>query len=105
MLAPLIDVVALKLDCYREKLEDESVISRRHHKNFEFLIHYYENGGKPPPSGKFMWILDGKIIDKPPEKIPEGSALWPEMVCLPFVLILLLYSYFYLEHRPSTCTV
>ena len=64
----------------REELEDESYQFQR--KNIEFLIHYYENGGKVPPPGQIMWLLDGKVIDKKPEEIPKGSVMWAEEVCL-----------------------
>jgi hypothetical protein len=51
-------------------------------KNIEFLIHYYENGGKVPAPGQTIWLLDGKVVDKEPEEIPEGSVIWAEEVCL-----------------------
>ena len=69
-----------KLRYFREWLEDESLQFQR--KNIEFLIHYYENGGKVPPLGKSMWLLDGKVVDKIPEKVSKGSAMWAEVVCL-----------------------
>jgi hypothetical protein len=64
----------------REELEDESLQFQR--KNIEFLIHYYENGGKVPAPGQTIWLLDGKVVDKEPEEIPEGSVVWAEQVCL-----------------------
>ena len=67
-----------------KEVEDESLQFQR--KNIEFLIHYYENGGKVPPPGQSMWLLDGKVVDKMPEKISEGSAMWLEVVCLPLTL-------------------
>jgi hypothetical protein len=70
-----------KLRYLREELKDESLQFQR--KNIEFLIHYYENGGKAPASGQTIWLLDGKVVDKMPEKIPKGSAMWAEEVCLP----------------------
>jgi hypothetical protein len=82
-----------KLGYLRKAHEDESFLSQRQRKNIEFLIHYYENGGKVPPPGQTMWLLDGKVVDKMPEKIPEGSAVWSEEVCLPFALT---YYYLYL---------
>ena len=69
-----------KLRCLREELEDESLQFQR--KNIEFLIHYYENGGKVPAPGQTIWLLDGKVVDKEPEEIPEGSVVWAEQVCL-----------------------
>jgi hypothetical protein len=69
------------LRCLRKELKDESVQDQR--KNIEFLIHYYENGGKIPAPGQTIWLLDGKVVDKLPEEIPEGSAVWAEEeVCL-----------------------
>jgi hypothetical protein len=73
-----------KLRYLREVLEDESLQFQR--KNIEFLIHYYENGGKVPPLGQTMWLLDGKVVDKMPEKVSKGSAMWAEVVCLPLTL-------------------
>ena len=70
-----------KLRSLREVLKDESLQFQR--KNIEFLIHYYENGGKVPPLGQTMWLLDGKVVDKMPEKVSNGSAMWAEVVCLP----------------------
>jgi hypothetical protein len=75
----------------REELEDDELQFQR--KNIEFLIHYYENGGKVPPPGQTMWLLDGKVVDKRPEKVPKGSAMWSEEVCLPLTLT---YYYLYL---------
>ena len=69
-----------KLRRLREELEDECYQFQR--KNIEFLIHYYENGGKVPAPGQTMWLLDGKVVDKEPEEIPEGSVVWAEEVCL-----------------------
>ena len=69
-----------KLRHLREELEDESYQFQR--KNIEFLIHYYENGGKIPAEGQTIWLLDGKVVDKEPEEIPEGSVVWAEQVCL-----------------------
>jgi hypothetical protein len=93
-----------KLGYLRKMLEDESFQSQRQRKNIEFLIHYYENGGKVPPPGQTMWLLDGKVVDKMPEKISEGSAMWAEEVCLPLTLTNSYYSiltYSYLGHAPS----
>jgi hypothetical protein len=59
-----------KLRYFREWLEDESLQFQR--KNIEFLIHYYENGGKIPAPGQTMWLLDGKVVDKRPEEVPKG---------------------------------
>jgi hypothetical protein len=73
-----------KLRHLREELEDESYQFQR--KNIEFLIHYYENGGKVPAPGQTIWLLDGKVVDKEPEEIPEGSIVWAEEVCLPSTL-------------------
>jgi hypothetical protein len=70
-----------KLRYLRKSLEDESFQFQR--KNIEFLIHYYENGGKIPAPGQTMWLLDGKVVNKMPEKVSKGSAMWPEEVCLP----------------------
>ena len=75
-----------KLGYLRKALDDGSIQSQRQRKNIEFLIHYYENGGNVPPPGQTMWLLDGKVIDKMPEKIPEGSTVWAEEVCLPLTL-------------------
>ena len=41
-----------KLRYLRDVLKDESLQFQR--KNIEFLIHYYENGGKVHPLGKTM---------------------------------------------------
>jgi hypothetical protein len=68
------------LRCLREELEDESYQFQR--KNIEFLIHYYENGGKIPAPGQTIWLLDGKVVDKEPVEIPEGSVVWAEQVYL-----------------------
>ena len=68
------------LRCLRKELKDESLQDQR--KNIEFLIRYYENGGKIPAPGQTIWLLDGKVVDKLPEEIPEGSAVWAEEVCL-----------------------
>jgi hypothetical protein len=73
-----------KLRHLREELEDESYQFQR--KNIEFLIHYYENGGKVPAPGQPIWLLDGKVVDKEPEEVPEGSVVWLEEVCLPLIL-------------------
>jgi hypothetical protein len=75
----------------REELKDGSIQSQRQRKNIEFLIHYYENGGKVPSPGQTMWLLDGKVVDKIPKKIPKGSAVWSEEVCLPLTPT---YSYY-----------
>jgi hypothetical protein len=82
-----------KVRYLRKALEDESLQFQR--KNIEFLIHYYENGGELPPPGQTMWLLDGEVIDKMPEGIPKGSALWAEVVCLPLALTysITLYSF------------
>jgi hypothetical protein len=69
-----------KLRRLQEELKDESYQFQR--KNIEFLIHYYENGGKVPAPGQTIWLLDGKVVDKEPEEIPEGSVMWAEEVCL-----------------------
>jgi hypothetical protein len=69
-----------KLRHLREELKDESLQFQR--KNIEFLIHYYENGGKVPAPGQTIWLLDGKVVDKEPIEIPEGSVVWAEEVCL-----------------------
>ena len=69
-----------KLRYFRVWLEDESLQFQR--KNIEFLIHYYENGGKIPAPGQTIWLLDGKVVDKEPEETPEGSVVWAEEVCL-----------------------
>ena len=69
-----------KVRYLRKSLEDESLQYQR--KNIEFLIHYYENGGKVPAPGQTMWLLDGKVVDKEPEEIPKGSVMWAEEVCL-----------------------
>jgi hypothetical protein len=76
--------VEYKLRHLRKELEDESLQFQR--KNIEFLIHYYENGGKVPAPGQTIWLLDGKVVDKEPEEIPEGSTVWAEEVCLPSTL-------------------
>ena len=68
------------LRCLREELEDDELQFQR--KNIEFLIHYYENGGKVPAPGQTIWLVDGKVVDKEPEEIPEGSVMWAEEVCL-----------------------
>jgi len=82
-----------KLGYLRKALDDEEFQFQR--KNIEFLIHYYENGGKLPAAGQTMWLLDGKVVDKMPEKIPKGSAMWAEVVCLPLTLTypITLYSF------------
>jgi hypothetical protein len=69
-----------KLRHLREELEDEELQFQR--KNIEFLIHYYENGGKVPAPGQTIWLLNGKVVDKEPMEIPEGSVMWAEEVCL-----------------------
>jgi hypothetical protein len=74
-----------KLRYLRKSLEEDEALQYQR-KNIEFLIHYYENGGKVPAPGQTMWLLDGKVVDKMPETIPEGSALYPEEVCLPLTL-------------------
>ena len=90
-----------KLRRLREELKDESFLSQRQRKNIDFLIHYYKNGGKVPPPGQIMWLLDGKVVDKMPEKIPEGSAVWSEEVYLPLTLT---YYYPYL-HILRPCAI
>jgi hypothetical protein len=80
-----------KLRYLRKSLEDESLQFQR--KNIEFLIHYYENGGKLPAPGQTIWLLDGKVVDKMPERVSKGSAIWAEDVCLPPTLT---YYYLYL---------
>ena len=67
------------LRCLRKELKDESLQDQR--KNIEFLIRYYENGGKIPAPGQTIWLLDGKVVDKKPMEIPEGSVVWAEEVC------------------------
>jgi hypothetical protein len=79
-----------KLRYLRKSLEEDEALQYQR-KNIEFLIHYYENGGKVPAPGQTMWLLDGKVVDKMPETIPEGSALYPEEVCLPLTQA---YSYY-----------
>jgi hypothetical protein len=74
----------LKLRYLREVLQGESLQSQR--KNIKFLVYYYENGGKVPPLGQTMWLLDGEVVDKMPEKVSKGSAMWAEVVCLPLTL-------------------
>jgi hypothetical protein len=69
-----------KLRRLREELKDESYQFQR--KNIEFLIHYYENGGKLPAPGQTIWLVDGKVVDKEPEELPKGSVMWAEEVCL-----------------------
>jgi hypothetical protein len=76
---------AFKLRYLRKSLEEDEALQYQR-KNIEFLIHYYENGGKVPAPGQTMWLLDGKVVDKMPETIPEGSAIYPEEVCLPLTL-------------------
>jgi len=70
-----------KLRYLRKSLEEDEALQYQR-KNIEFLIHYYENGGKIPAPGQTMWLLDGKVVDKMPEKIPKGSTVWAEEVCL-----------------------
>jgi hypothetical protein len=82
------------------KLEDESLQFQR--KNIEFLIHYYENGGKLPLPGQTMWLLDEKVVDKMPEKVFEGSAMWAEVVCFPLTLT---YSITLYSFIPRLCTI
>jgi hypothetical protein len=53
-----------KLRYLRKALEDGSIQSQRQRKNIEFLIHYYENGGKVPSPGQTMWLVDGKVVDR-----------------------------------------
>jgi hypothetical protein len=66
-----------------QALEDNSPFSfPRQRKNIEFLIHYYENGGEVPPPGQVMWLLDGKVVGEMPRELPEGSAMWREVVRL-----------------------
>ena len=57
----------------QEMLLDKSL--KFQHKNISFLIHLYETGQLPTPPGKITWILDGKLIGGPPDKIPKGSAV------------------------------
>ena len=71
------DLVTLKLHFLRQLLEDNSYEVQRHRENILFLIHYYENGGAPPPRGQTMWLVDGKIVDQMPTWA-KGSAIWPE---------------------------
>jgi hypothetical protein len=82
------------LRCLREELEDKSFQFQR--KNIEFLIPYYENGGKVPAPGQTIWLLDGKVVDKIPEKIPKGSTVWAEEVCLPLTLTHPITVYLYI---------
>jgi hypothetical protein len=89
-----------KLRYLREVFEDESLQFQR--KNIEFLIHYYENGGKAPPLGQTMWLLDGKVVDKMPEKVSKGSAMWAEVVCLPLTLTCLITLYSFI---PRLCAI
>jgi hypothetical protein len=70
-----------KLRCLREELEDDELQFQR--KNIEFLIHYYENGGKVPAPGQTIWLLDGKVVDKEPREIPEGSVVWLKKFVFP----------------------
>ena len=60
------DLLAFNLKSLRDLLKDPSVEAQYKHKNIEFLVHYYKNGGKPP-RGQITWLLDGKIVDKEPE--------------------------------------
>jgi len=78
----------------REELEDDELQFQR--KNIEFLIHYYENGGKIPAPGQTIWLLDGKVVDKEPEEIPEGSVVWAEEVRLPSILTHPITVYLYI---------
>jgi hypothetical protein len=89
-----------KLRYLRELLKDESAQFQR--KNIEFLIHYYENGGEIPPPGQTMWLLDGKVVDKMPEKVSKGSAMWAEVVCLPFTQTYPITLYSFL---PRLCAI
>src|SRR2546421_11766632 len=68
------------------------------HKNMSFLIHLYKTGQLPTPPGKTTWILDGKLIDGPPDKIPKGSAVWTE-VCS-YLQFMLLFTYSMLSVWP-----
>ena len=68
--------VKFRLSFLRKLLEDESFQFQR--KNIETLIINYECGGKIPPLGQTILLLDGEVVDKMPEKVPEGSALWAE---------------------------
>jgi len=72
------DLVTSKLRFLRELLEDDSFEVQRHRENILFLIHYYENGGEPPPRGQRMWLVDGKVVNQKPVFPPMGSAIWPE---------------------------
>ncbi|KIX09363.1 uncharacterized protein Z518_00442 [Rhinocladiella mackenziei CBS 650.93] len=66
-----------KLGYLREALDDKSLEFQR--KNIEFLIRYYENGGKVPAPGQTMWLVDGKVVDKMPETLSKPSAMWAEV--------------------------
>ena len=72
------DLVTLKLCFLRRLLENDSYEVQRHRENILFLIHYYENGGEPPPRGQTMWLVDGKVVDQKPVFPVMGSAIWPE---------------------------
>jgi|SRR5271170_2804607 len=72
--------IEFRIQSLRRDLEDETLAFQR--KNIEFLIHYYENGGKIPPRGQIMWLLDGKVVDKMPETVFRPSALWAERAAL-----------------------
>jgi hypothetical protein len=85
---PLIIGAEERIRELREMLLDKSLEFQ--HKNISFLIQLYETSQLPPAPGQSVWILDGKIVDGRPKKIPKGSVVWVEVCLTLFYLIALL---------------
>jgi hypothetical protein len=70
-------------------LLDDSLAFQR--ENVMFVLHLYEIGHLPKPGMERTWVLNGKVVDRLPDKIPQGSAVWVE-VCLTSIV------YYYLTY-------
>lgn len=44
-----------------------------------------EEVNQSPPPGKVLYILDGEFINKPPENLGLGRAMYKEVVRLSFI--------------------
>lgn len=53
----------MRLQVLRWQLENNmGIADAMYRKNFEFLLHYYEKGGAPPPHYVTWWVYDGRFV-------------------------------------------
>ncbi|OAA60455.1 hypothetical protein SPI_05579 [Niveomyces insectorum RCEF 264] len=67
-----------KLARLRKTLDEDATAARVQRKNIEFLIRYYENGGRVPQPGETIWLVDGRIVPERPKAYVPGAQVWPE---------------------------